>query len=585
MTFYDLISCVFAVLLLLFFPIAVSADSAPRTSQDGSGKEFAPAAFTDMMPRPDLFSIPCFACLMEECPEVRRYAANTTIWTKCNLAGTLYPGFRDNWVETVDGCYINDCDFSYYPHWTKRQVEISADPICDKEKALRMPNTTQPHHISARQDPEPDPEPTYTPVTIDPQHDMQCLVCADRQCAVETTYTRNTTVDLECWTVSTMGPGDVISFPSYDERWVMTKEGCYLAIGDVSTPCPGWSDTVSCMEYCEPPPHYWASVKDWTLAKQCARNCSDATGWTRELYVVDLDCWDYGDEVQGSDVWYRGTEFEYVSDWWLVWWPRAALGKFGGTGEPPQQCVEDGNSTEIRSRRRSGAVGDAQNVEYERRGETKAVGHAEPRGLQTVYAYVNEVDTRCRLCAKRICPYYTVYQPGENMDFTCFVYGSVVDGSDIWLKSGEGVRCYVPRRYVTLNGGSSISYCRDDSRNSISPPTEEVISPSDVVAGDEHPVSIAERAPAPQVSDPSQSPDPPELDQCQRSPGYWEQWCYNQALFCCVSRTPVDLFWDCSSERSIAAWKGACRDLKTRTECSEARRIGNIMEGCESGNV
>ena len=164
------------------------------------------------------------------------------------------------------------------------------------------------------------------------------------------------------------------------------------------------------------------------------------------------------------------------------------------------------------------------------------------------------------------------------MDFTCFVYGSVVDGSDIWLKSGEAVRCYVPRRYVTLNGGASISYCRDDTTLAL-PSTERAAIPEEQIP------SVAIRAPAPQASDPSQSPDPPKVDSCQNDSGYWQQWCYNQALACCVSRTPVELFWDCTAERYMDSWKRACRDLSTRTNCGEARRLGNIMEGCESGDV
>lgn len=75
--------------------VAIEGRSTSATEQDGAPDDFAPSAFTDMMPRPDLYSIPCYACLMEECPELRRYPANTTIWTKCNLAGTLAPAFRE----------------------------------------------------------------------------------------------------------------------------------------------------------------------------------------------------------------------------------------------------------------------------------------------------------------------------------------------------------------------------------------------------------------------------------------------------------------------------------------------------------
>lgn len=437
-----------------------------------------------------------------------------------------------------------------------------------------MPNSTRPH---AEKRQVPDPVPTYTPVIIDPRHDKKCLVCADPLCNIETTYKRNSTVDLECWTVSTMGPGEVISFPTYDERWVMTKDGCYLALSEVSTPCPGVANGVDCMEYCEPPPHYWAPVKDRSLARGCANNCSLPTGWIEKIYVVDFDCWDYGDTVQGNNTWYKGIPWDYLTNSYTIWWPKASLGPFGGTGEPTERCIPDANSTKlIETKARPIARGTDQH-QVERVDETTAIGHAAPRAVQVVYASVNTVDTRCRLCTKRICPYYTVYQPGENMDFTCFVYGSVIDGSDVWYKSGESTRCYVPQRYVTINGGASISYCRDDTRRSI--------SSSDTVVEDNRPATIAQRAPAPQVSDPSQSPDPPNQDSCQKDTGYWEQWCYNQALSCCVSQTPVELFWDCTAQLNTDRWKRACHDLATRTECTAARRLGNIMEGCESGNA
>jgi hypothetical protein len=433
-----------------------------------------------------------------------------------------------------------------------------------------MPNTTTPHTYK-RQNPEPTPK--FVPAIVDPKHDKKCLVCADPLCQLETTYTRNASIELECWTVSTMGPGEVISFPTYDERWVMTKEGCYLALDEVSI--PNCVDPRGCMPYCEPPPHYWATIKDWKLAKECATNCSDATAWLQYAFVADFECWDYGDVVQGNNTWYLGTEFKYGSEWYTAWWPKAALGQFGGTGEPPSRCLPDGNSTEPERRRQTPSFsGNAKRDAGS--SQATAIGHAAPRAVQVVYAYVNEVDTRCRLCAKRICPYYTVYQPGDNMEFDCFIYGSVVDGSDIWLKSSESTRCYIPRRYVTLNGGSSISYCRDDTLRSISSPE---------LVGDERPASVAERAPAPQVSDPSQSPDPPRIDECQRVPEWWEQWCYNQALACCVNRTKVDLFWDCSTEWYTTQWKNACRDLRTRTNCTMARRLGNQMEGCEDGDV
>ena len=216
--------------------------------------------------------------------------------------------------------------------------------------------------------------------------------------------------------------------------------------------------------------------------------------------------------------------------------------------------------------------------------ETDAVGHVEPRAVLNIYASVNTLDTRCRLCSQRICPYYTVYQPGESMEFSCFVYGTMVDGSDIWLKSAESVRCYVPRRYVTLTGGASISYCRADGdtgkRSSIPSP------PSSIQRAGKNKGSIVARAPAPQVSDPSLSPDPPRQDSCQHSSDNWETMCYNQALACCVQRDPtVDLYWACSSQRSMDGWKAACRDLKTQTNCTMAKQLGNQMEGCAGGDV
>jgi hypothetical protein len=63
--------------------------------------ELTENAFRYYKPRPDLHSIPCFSCVLEECPQVRTYGANETIYMKCLLRGneTLY-------YESVDGCYI-----------------------------------------------------------------------------------------------------------------------------------------------------------------------------------------------------------------------------------------------------------------------------------------------------------------------------------------------------------------------------------------------------------------------------------------------------------------------------------------------
>lgn len=174
-----------------------------------------------------------------------------------------------------------DSDFRYYPHWASKRSE-NADPICDVEKAHRLPNTTTPHsNPSTPSRRQTEPAPTYLPAIVDPKHDKKCLVCADPLCEPDAALLRNASIELECWTVSTMGPGDVISFPKYDERWVMTKEGCYLALSEVVTPTCADGDIKRCLPYCEPPPHYWAKIKNWELAKTCARNCSDATGWVR----------------------------------------------------------------------------------------------------------------------------------------------------------------------------------------------------------------------------------------------------------------------------------------------------------------
>ena len=95
MMFQCLILVALGLQFQLAFSVAVKGEAALATQHDGTEDHFSPSAFVDLMPRPDLFSIPCFACLMEECPEVRRYPANTTIWTKCNVAGTLSPGFGE----------------------------------------------------------------------------------------------------------------------------------------------------------------------------------------------------------------------------------------------------------------------------------------------------------------------------------------------------------------------------------------------------------------------------------------------------------------------------------------------------------
>lgn len=73
----------------------INSESAPSGSSHNARNDLSPAAFWPQTPRPDLYSIPCFACLMEECPEVRRYAANETVWTKCDLTGTMAPEFGE----------------------------------------------------------------------------------------------------------------------------------------------------------------------------------------------------------------------------------------------------------------------------------------------------------------------------------------------------------------------------------------------------------------------------------------------------------------------------------------------------------
>ena len=96
-----------------------------------------------------------------------------------------------------------------------------------------------------------------------------------------------------------MGPGEVISFPTYDQHWVMTKEGCYLARSEVVI--PDCNNIEACqLAYCEPPPHYWAFIKDYTLARDGPVNASSPTAWLRDFYVADFDCWAYGDILQGN---------------------------------------------------------------------------------------------------------------------------------------------------------------------------------------------------------------------------------------------------------------------------------------------
>lgn len=95
-----------------------------------------------------------------------------------------------------------------------------------------------------------------------------------------------------------MGPGEVISYPKYDERWIMTKEGCYLALNEVII--PGCEDIKRCIPYCEPPPHYWATIKEPTVGKVAPRNNATGAAYARDMYVADFDCWDYGDEYKGN---------------------------------------------------------------------------------------------------------------------------------------------------------------------------------------------------------------------------------------------------------------------------------------------
>ena len=100
-----------------------------------------------------------------------------------------------------------------------------------------------------------------------------------------------------------MGPGEVISFPTYDNHWVMTKEGCYLALSEVKMLPPACSDIqdYDChLQYCEPAPHYWAFVKDYTLARKKPVNGSIPNQNLNDIYIVDFECCDYGDLVQGN---------------------------------------------------------------------------------------------------------------------------------------------------------------------------------------------------------------------------------------------------------------------------------------------
>jgi hypothetical protein len=73
----------------------ISDPSKTVSSEHDARGDLTALAFTSNVPRPDLYSVPCFACLMEECPEVRRYGANETIWMKCSLGGTLSPAFGE----------------------------------------------------------------------------------------------------------------------------------------------------------------------------------------------------------------------------------------------------------------------------------------------------------------------------------------------------------------------------------------------------------------------------------------------------------------------------------------------------------
>jgi hypothetical protein len=83
----------------------------------------------------------------------------------------------------------------------------------------------------------------------------------------------------------------------------MTKEGCYLALSEVKVLPPACSDIqdYDChLEYCEPAPHYWAFVKDYTLARTKPVNGSIPKRDLNNIYIVDFECWDYGDLIQGN---------------------------------------------------------------------------------------------------------------------------------------------------------------------------------------------------------------------------------------------------------------------------------------------
>ncbi|KAH7116132.1 hypothetical protein B0J11DRAFT_593880 [Dendryphion nanum] len=348
--------------------------------------ELGTAAFESWVAQPKLHYVPCFECLLDDCNEKKRYGTTERIYTKCWWI--IMANRYSDWYETVDGCYIDSGDISYPPNSNTalRDRDAAVRPVCDYDKPLRKPNITTPHTpkrndntitpLSQRDQPA-NPQThqaALEPATVTSRYPLKCHQGSDPLWAVARTYAPQSNISISCWTTASMNASELLSYPSYEPTWLLTAQNCYVPKNEV-TLAP---NRFAYLSYCPSPRHYWAEIRNPRLARECPVGCR-TSGF--DFFLADFECWYKGDEVQGDTMWYRGWEVDYLGAWWTIWWPRAAVGRWGASGEPLEQCSPDKTVVKEPYHRPT---------EEKREKQEKAVGRAEPRAVMNVYALVND---------------------------------------------------------------------------------------------------------------------------------------------------------------------------------------------------